>query len=101
MHRKRVCIDFEINILGGCYDLYVQSYTLLLANVFENLRNMFMNFYSYLNVKNTNDAEYLHRKRICIDFGINTSRGYYDLYVQSYTLLLANVFENLRNMFMN
>ena len=39
-HAKRVCKDFEIKSLGKDYDLYVQCDALLLANVFENFRNM-------------------------------------------------------------
>ena len=39
-HAKRVCKDFEIKKLGQYHDLYVQSNTLLLADVFENFRNM-------------------------------------------------------------
>ena len=39
-HIKRDCKDFEINNLGQYHDLYVQSNTLLLANVFQNFRNM-------------------------------------------------------------
>ena len=37
---KRVCKDFKIKILGEYHYLCVQSNTLLLANVFENFRNM-------------------------------------------------------------
>ena len=33
---KRVCKDFEIKNLGEYQDLYVQSDTLLLVDVFEN-----------------------------------------------------------------
>ena len=32
-HTKRVCKDFKIRNLGHCHDLYVQSNTLLLADV--------------------------------------------------------------------
>ena len=42
---KRVCKDFEIKDLGGYRDLYVQSDTLLLADVFENFRNMCLEIY--------------------------------------------------------
>ena len=42
-HKKSVCKDFEIRKLGK-YDLYVQSDTLL-ADVFENFRNMCLEIY--------------------------------------------------------
>ena len=45
MHTKRVCKDFEIKNLGEYHDLYVQSNTLLLADVFENFQNMCYEIY--------------------------------------------------------
>ena len=39
-HPKRVCKDFEIKNLGEYNDLYDESDTLLLADVFGNFRNM-------------------------------------------------------------
>ena len=39
-HKKRVCKDFEIKNLGEHRDLYVENDILLLANVFENFRNI-------------------------------------------------------------
>ena len=39
MHTKRVCKDFQIKNLGEHHDLFVQSNTLLLADVYENFRN--------------------------------------------------------------
>ena len=45
VHAKRVCKDFEIKNLGEYHDLYVQSDTLLLADVFENFRNMCFQIY--------------------------------------------------------
>ena len=44
-HTKRVCRDFEIKYLGEYHDLYIQSGTLLLADVFENFRNMCLKIY--------------------------------------------------------
>ena len=44
-HAKRICKDLEIKKLGGNHDLYIQSDTLLLADVFENFRSMCINIY--------------------------------------------------------
>ena len=54
-------------------------------------------FYSHLNMEDITDADYVHAKRVCKDFEIK-NLGEYDLYVQSDTLLLADVLENFRNM---
>ena len=43
------------------------------------------------------DADYAHAKEFSQDFEINNLEEYYDLYVQSDTLLLADVFENFQN----
>ena len=45
-HRKRVSKDFEIN-LGEHHDMYLQSDTLLLADVFENFLNIFLEIYEF------------------------------------------------------
>ena len=55
-------------------------------------------FYSHLNMEDITDADYAHAKRVCKDFEIKNLGEYYDLYVQSDTLLLADVFGNFRNM---
>ena len=39
-HGNNVFNKFKLNNLGDYHDLYVQSYTLLLADVFENFRDM-------------------------------------------------------------
>ena len=45
MHAKRVCKGFELKHLGEYNDLYVQNDTLLLADLFENFRNMYLIIY--------------------------------------------------------
>ena len=49
-------------------------------------------FYSHLNMEDIIDADYVHAKRVFKDFEIKNSREYHHLYVQSDTLLLADVF---------
>ena len=43
------------------------------------------------------DTGYTHAKRVCKDFEIKSLREYHDLYVQSNTLLLGDLFKNFRN----
>ena len=45
MHTRKEFQNFEIKNLGECHDFYVQSDTLLLADVFENFRNMCVKTY--------------------------------------------------------
>ena len=44
-HAKRFCKDFEVKDLGEYHDLYVQSDTLLLADIFQKFRNMCIEIY--------------------------------------------------------
>ena len=57
-------------------------------------------FYSRLNMKDITDADYAHAKRVCKDLEIKISGDFQDLNVQSDTLLLADVFQNLRNTYL-
>ena len=56
-------------------------------------------FYSHLNIENNTDADQAYA-RLCKDFEIKNLGEYYDLYIQSNRLLLADVFENFRKMFL-
>ena len=54
-------------------------------------------FYSGLNMKNITKVDCRHAKRVFKNFNNKNIGEYHDLYVQSNTLLLADVFENFRN----
>ena len=55
-------------------------------------------FYSNLNMENIDDIDYRHGNNVFKRFKLKNLGEYHDLYVQSDTLLLADVFENFRNM---
>ena len=54
-------------------------------------------FYSNLNMENINDIDYRHGNNVLKKFKLKNLGEYHDLYVQSDTLLLVDVFENFRN----
>ena len=52
-------------------------------------------------MKDTTDAAYMHAKKsLCKDFEIKNLDKYHDRYLKKYRLLLADVFENLRKMYL-
>ena len=55
-------------------------------------------FYSNLNMENIDDIDYRHGNNVFKRFKLKNLGEYHNLHVQSDTLLLANVFENFRNM---
>ena len=55
-------------------------------------------FYSNLNMENIEDIHYRHGNNVFNKFKLNNLDKYHDLYVQSDTLLLADMFENFRDM---
>ena len=55
-------------------------------------------FYSKLNLQGISDADYANAQKVWEVFGIKNRGEYHDLHAQSDTLLLADVFENFRNM---
>ena len=54
-------------------------------------------FYSSLNMENIDDIDYRHGNNVFKRFKLKNVGEYHNLYVQSDTLLLADVFENFRN----
>ena len=54
-------------------------------------------FYSNLNLEDISDEDYAHAQKVWGAFEIRNCGEYHDLYVQSDTLLLSDVFESSRN----
>ena len=55
-------------------------------------------FYSNLNMEDIDDTDYRHVNNVFNKFKLNKLGDYHDLYVQSDTLLLADVFEKFKDM---
>ena len=54
-------------------------------------------FYSKLNLEDISDNDYLHAQKVWNVFGIRNLGEHHDLYVQTDTLFLADVFEKFRD----
>ena len=63
----------------------------------ERFNEELLPVYSSLNMEDNLDVDYRHAKRVFKNFTNKNLGDYHDLYVQSDTLLLADVFENFRN----
>ena len=66
------------------------------AYPYEYMRIRKKNFYSHILQEDITDADYTHVKEVCKGFDIKDLEEYHDIYVRSYTLLLAIVFECLK-----
>ena len=55
-------------------------------------------FYSNLNIEDITDTDYTHANKVFKESKLKNLGEYHDLHVKSDTLLLADVFENFRNM---
>ena len=54
-------------------------------------------FYSSINMGNITEIDYRYANKVFKNFYLKNRGNYYDLYVQSDTLLLADVSQNFRN----
>ena len=113
---KNYKIDFDkklINKFSSVYNFYksdINKFILLLRKAvypyeYMNSWNRFNKtslldkkvFYSSLNMENITNIDYRHAVRVFKEFKMNNLGDYHDLYVQSDTLLLADIFTNFRN----
>ena len=58
-------------------------------------------FCSNLNMEDIDDIDYRHGNNVFKGFKLENLGGYHDVYVQSDILLLADMFENFRDMCIN
>ena len=85
---------FVLLLKKGVYpDEYMDSWERFNETTLPNKEAL----YSELYLEDINDEDYTHAQKVFQEFNIKNLRQYYDLYVQSDTLLLAEVFENFRD----
>ncbi len=77
--------------------VYPYDYVSSLAKLSETSLPLHEQFYSKLNDTNINDKDYTHAQKVWKLFKMKTMRDYHDLYLKSDVLLLADVFENFRD----
>ena len=82
-HAKRVCKDFEIKNLGEYHDLYLQSNTLLFADVFENFRNMCLEIHEF------DPAKFLSAPGLAWQAALKKTKAKLDLLADIDTLLMV------------
>ena len=81
---------------GVCSYGYMDHWEKFDETTFPRKEELFSN----LNMEQIADADYIYRKIACKDFGIKSLGKYHHLYLKSDALLLANVFENFRKMYL-
>ena len=52
-----------------------------------------------MRLKDITDKDYIHAQKVFEEFKLKTLGNYHDFHVQSDTLLLTDVFDNFRNMY--
>ena len=86
-----------INLLFLRKDVYPYEYMVSWGRFDETSLPDKEAFYSRLNMEDITDVDHRHAKRVFKRLNSKNLCDYHDLYVQSDTLLLADVFENFRN----
>ena len=92
--KKEFKANFELLTQKG---VYPYDYMNCLEKFSETQLPIKEDFYSKLNDCNITDKEYKHAQDIWEKFGISNLGEYHDLYLKTDVLLLADVFEEFRN----
>ena len=77
--------------------VYPYEYMNSLERFKENKLPPKESFYSTLTGEGISDEDYQHAQKVCEAFEIKSMKGYLELYNKTDVLLLADVFENFRN----
>ena len=80
---QKVCKDLEIKNLVEYHDLYVQSDILLLADVFENFRNMCLEIYGL------DLANFFSAPGLALQAALEKTKVKLDLLTDIYMLLMV------------
>ena len=89
--------EFILLLRKGVYSYeYMDSW----ENFDENTLSPKEVFYNNLNLEDISDEDYAHAQKVWDVFEIKTLGEYHNLYVQSDTLLLADVLEYFRNKYL-
>ena len=110
--KKKYKKDFDKELIKRFANTYefcnrdINKFVLLLKKGFYPYENMDRwehhcqikkALYSKLRLKEITDKDYTHAQNVFEEFKLKNLGNYHDLYVQSDTLLLADVFEHFRN----
>ena len=90
----------SISLFYCCKNVFAHTTHTNIWMIGKNLVKLFLQekyFYSHLNMEDITDADYTHTKRVSKDSKIRSLGDYHNLYIQTDTLLLADVFVNFQN----
>ena len=80
-------------------DVYPYEYMDQWEKINEKSLSKKEEFYGNITMKDTIDADYIYAKRVRKNFQIKNLAKCQNLYLKSDTLLLADVFQNIRKIF--